>query len=175
MKKVLLLVAAALMVASVAIATPDHISVYTDNTGASCNLAAGFSATATVLYQGFTPGGSTGARFKVVPPAGGSVIFSFQTTYVTIGTITNDLSIAYGGCVEGTFPIGTLLAQWAPGNGGAVVAADGFPGILMTDCQFGEYPATGGTFCVASPSECFCTPPVANEPSTWGKVKSLYR
>lgn len=174
MKKVLLLVAAALMVASVAMATPDHISVYTDATASSCNLASGFTSTATVVYHGFTPGGSTGCRFKVVGPAG-SNIFSLTTTWVTIGNIANDLSMAFGGCVEGTFSLGTIAAIWAPGNGGAVVAADGFPGILMTDCLFGEYPATGGTFCVAAPSECFCTPPVATEPSTWGKVKSLYR
>lgn len=171
MKKVLLLMTAALLVSTAAFA--DYINVYTDATGEVCNVASGFTQTATVVYKGWTPGGSTGARFKIVGPAGSNVI-SLTTPYVTIGSVANDLSIAYGGCVEGTFSLGTLTAIWAPGTGGAVLPSDGYPNIIMTDCNFGEYPASGGTFCVAQPT-CGCTEPVATAQSTWGQVKALYR
>ena len=43
------------------------------------------------------------------------------------------------------------------------------PNIIYTDCSFGEHPATGGIGYVGH--DC----PIAVEPATWGKVKSLYR
>ena len=171
MKKVLLLTVAALMLSTAAFA--DYINVYVDAAGENCNLAPGFTQTATLVYKGWTPGGSTGARFKVVGPVGSS-IFSLTTPYVTIGNVASDLSIAFGGCVPGTFSMGTLTAIWGVGTGGGVVASDGYPNIIMTDCNFGEYPAQGGTFCVGQAS-CGCTEPVATEQSTWGQVKALYR
>ncbi|HEX6789666.1 MAG TPA: hypothetical protein VF247_00015 [Candidatus Krumholzibacteria bacterium] len=178
MKRVLLVMVAALMISSVAMA--DFIGVYSDANGTTCDLtgAGQFTASATVIYKGFTPGGSTGARFKVVGPAG-SWIFGFATPYVTIGTISNDLSIAFGTCIEGVFPLGTMQAIWASGTGGEVLPSDGYPNIIMTDCQFGEYPAGGGTFCVeqgaCNCAWCLWCPPVGTQQSTWGQVKALYR
>ena len=174
MTRILLITVAVLMISSVAMA--DAIGVYTDQNGTNCNLYSGFSQSANVIYRCWTPGGSTGARFKVVGPSGSTVI-ALTTPYVTIGSVANDLSIAFGVCVEGTFSLGTLTAIWAPGSGGEVLPSDGYPNIIMTDCSFGEYPAWGATFCVAQAScSCHDFPPIVEtRQSTWGQVKALYR
>jgi hypothetical protein len=167
MKKVLLLMVAVLMVSSVAMA--DHIGVYSDASGTSCSLAAGFNTTNAVIHK-FTIG-ATGSRFKVTVPAG-TAVFSFSTPYTPVGNITSDLSLGYGQCLSGSIVLGNIIAQFTAGTG-AVVAADLQPFILYTNCLFAELPATGGTYYVGSTGDCL--EPNATEPSTWGSVKALYR
>jgi hypothetical protein len=168
MKKVLLLMVAVLMISSVAMATP-HYGVYTDCSGSSCALAAGFTQTVAVVEKLST--GTTGSRFKVVLPAG-SNFFGFTTPYVPIGNLTNDLSLGYGVCLTGTNCLGTIAGILAPGVI-TVQASDGFPNIIYTDCSFGEFPGHGGTAYVGSAGDC--NEPNAAQPSTWGQVKALYR
>jgi len=167
MKKVLLLMVAVLMVSNVAMAS--HFGLYTDGSGSSCELgAAGFNTTATVVEK-FSLG-STGCRLKAILPAG-SNFFGFTTNFVPIGNLTSDLSLGYGQCLNGTIPLGTLAAILAPGTI-TVTAADAYPNIIITDCNFGEYPATGGFAYVAGTGPCG---EIATEQSTWGSVKALYR
>ncbi len=168
MKKVLLLMVAALMISSVAMA--DHFGVYSDATGSSCALGAAnvFNPGATVIHK-FTLG-ATGSRFKVTLPAGTS-FFGFNTTFVPIGVLTSDLSLGYGQCLTGSIPLGTITAIYAAGTL-SVLPADAFATIIYTDCNFGEYPATGGTAYVGGTGPCN---EVATEQSTWGNVKALYR
>jgi hypothetical protein len=167
MKKVLLLMVAVLMISSVAMAG-GHFGVYTDANANSCLLAPGFTSTATVVEK--FSAGSTGSRFKVILPAGSS-FFSFNTTFVPIGTLTSDLSLGYGTCLNGTIPLGQIVAILNPGTI-QVLAADNFSTIIYTDCSFGEYPATGGLAYVGTTGDCG---EVATENSSWGQVKSLYR
>ncbi|HET6348068.1 MAG TPA: hypothetical protein VFH88_03200 [Candidatus Krumholzibacteria bacterium] len=167
MKKVLLLMVAALMVSSVAMA--DHFGVYTDATGSSCLLASGFTTTATVIEK--FSAGTTGSRFKVTFPAG-TAFYAFTTPYVPIGNLTSDLSLAYGTCLTGDVPLGTITAMLAAGNG-SVDPAELFATIIYTDCSFGEYAATGGAFHVDGTGSCL--EPSAVQNSTWGQVKALYR
>jgi len=168
MKKVLLLMVAVLMVSSVAMA--DHIGVYADGTGASCGLGAAgsFNPNAAVIHK-FTVG-ATGSRFKVVFPPGTS-FFGFNSPFVPVGQLNSDISLGYGQCLSGNIVLGTINAIYGAGVG-SVTAADLQPIILYTDCSFGEYPATGGTFYVGTTGPCN---EVATEPSTWGQVKALYR
>jgi hypothetical protein len=169
MKRYLLLIGCFLMIASSAMA--DHIGVYRDATGSSCNLgniAGQFSPTATVIH--WSTGGATGSRFKVTFPAGTS-FFGFNTPYVPVGALNTDLSLGYGQCLSSSIILGTINAIYGAGTG-KVEKADLQPMILYTDCVFAELPATGGSFLVNGLGDpCI----VAVEPSTWGKVKSLYR
>jgi len=168
MKKVLLLMLAVLMISSAAMA--EHIGLFADQAGTNCTLAPGFNPNVYLVESSL--GGTTGSRFKVVPGAGNS-IFAFNTSYVPIGNVSNDLSLAYGQCLTGQVVLGSLLMSLAgPGNL-EVVAADAFPNIIYTDCLFGEYPATGGKAYVGVAGNCQF--PIATQPSTWGQVKSLYR
>ena len=168
MKKVLLLMLAVLMISSAAMA--EHIGLFSDTNGTDCKLAAGFNPNVYVVESSL--GGTTGSRFKVTPGAGNSIL-AFNTTYVPIGNISNDLSLAYGQCLTGQVVLGSILMSLAGPGSLEVVAADAFPTIIYTNCLFGEFPATGGKAYVGVVGDCAF--PIATQPSTWGQVKSLYR
>jgi hypothetical protein len=173
MKKVLLLMVSALMISSVAMATP-HFGLYSDCSGTSCVLAGGFTTT-NALVEKFAVG-TTGCRLKVDMSlaAVGSSIFAFTTPFVPIGNISNDLSLGYGLCIDGTVCLGTLVMSFGVGNSTvSVTKADGFPYIIYTDCAFGEYEGHGGTAYVGNAGDC--QEPNPTQPSTWGQVKALYR
>jgi len=169
MKKVLLLMVAALMVSSVAMA--DHLGIYTDASGASCDLGApGFFNGNAVVVHKFSPA-TTGVRFKIALPVGSS-IFAFNTLYNAGGQASTDISVGYGGCLSGSFPVGSLVASLLPGTL-QIVAADLQTNIQYTDCSFNELVATGGSAYVGGTGPC--NEPTATETSTWGQVKALYR
>ena len=174
MKKVLLLMVAVLMVSSVAMA--DMITINTDASGSSCLLAPGFTTTTAILHKYST--GSTGDRFYLDTSAAGAgtSVFSFTTSWVTVGTIQTDLSVAYGVCLDtstGPILLGTIVAQLVGPGSIAIKAAPIIGQIIYTDCSFGEHPASGGTAYIGTqtgPCE-----PIATQQSTWGAVKALYR
>src|SRR6187402_117356 len=134
MKKLLLLTLCLSLVSSAAFA--DHIGVFNDASGTSCNLGAAgqFSSTATVIHK-FTTG-ATGSRFKVAFPAG-TAFFGFNTPYVLIGVLNSDLSFGYGQCLAGSIVLGSILAIYGAGQG-QVEKADSQPNILYTNCVFAE-------------------------------------
>ena len=167
MKRLLLLISSLLVISTTSWA--DLIGVYSDATGASCNLGAAgqFNPNATVIHR-FTQG-ATGSRFKVTFPAGTS-FFGFNTPYVPVGALNSDLSLGYGSCLNGSIVLGTINAIYGAGTG-RVEQADLQAIILYTDCLFAELPATGGSFDVGITGICS---PNAVEPSTWGSVKALY-
>ena len=169
MTRVLMLAVAILLVGSLAFA--DHIAPYSDATGSSCNLPAGFSTNTTIIHK-FTAG-ATGSRWKLdLSLAPGSLVFAFNTPYVPIGVVSSDLSLGYGQCLVGSIPLGTVVAILNPGAV-SVVPADAFPNIIYTNCLFAELPATGGHASINGDGHgCDFD---AVEKSTWGSVKALYR
>jgi len=171
MKKVLLLMVAVLMVANVAMA--DHLGLYADASGGSCNLSGpGFNTNAAILHK-FTLGAS-GCRFYLdISNAPGTAIFGFNTPFTPVGNIASDLSVGYGGCQgPGTVVVGTLILQLGASGYMDVAAAPGF-GLLYTDCNYAEKNATGGRSYINNPTGN-CNE-VATQASTWGQVKALYR
>lgn len=170
MNRALLLVMSLLLVPRLLMAE-DYIGIFSDASGTSCELAPGYSTTATVVHFS---GGSTGSRFRVALSPG-SALFGFNSPFVTTGLLTTDMSVGYGQCLVGTFAVGTIAANWLPGVA-AVVAIDGMPFITFTDCQANEFPAIGGYAYVGLHGDrCFFVDPLATEHSTWGHVKALYR
>lgn len=174
MKKVLLLMVAALLISSVAMA--DHFGVYTDATGSSCVFTGAgyplFTSSAAVIEK--FSAGTTGCRFKVDFP-GANDFLAFNTPYVPIGQLNHDLSLAYGQCLNGDVVLGSIIANLSQGVGN-IIPAEGFTNIIYTDCNFGEINATGGSFYVGVVDPTGnCNLPNAVQPSTWGQVKALYR
>jgi hypothetical protein len=167
-KRILLLMVAVLMISSVAMA--DHIGIYSDGTGSSCTIAAGFTSGSTVIHQQ-TPG-TTGSRWYLDSSGLVGGIFAFNANYNTVGNYANDLSIAYGQCLAGPIVLGTILMN---ATGGVIVVkpAQGFLDIIVTACDFGEHPASGGFAYIGGTG--ICQTPFATEQSTWGQVKALYR
>ncbi len=167
MNRSLLLISSFLMISTTASA--DHIGLYSDQSGTSCSIAPGFNTTAAVIHK--NTAGATGSRFKVVFPAGTSSV-AFSTPYVYVGSLTSDLSLAYGQCLSSTIVLGTITGTLGSGNG-SVRTADGHPFILYTNCMFAELQATGGSFGVGTSGNCGES--AAPQPSSWGEVKGLYR
>jgi hypothetical protein len=171
MKKVLLLMVAVLMVASVAMA--DHIGLYTDGTGSDCHLTGpGFNTTAAIVHK-FTLG-ATGSRFYLdTSNAPGTAIVGFNSPFTPVGNLASDLSLGYGGGQgPGSIVLGTVIIQLGALPGYMdILASPGF-GLLYTDCNFEEKAATGARTWINTPNGP-CT--VATQPSTWGQVKALYR
>lgn len=167
MKRMLLLLVPLFLISSVAMA--DHIGIYRDATGNSCNLGAAgqFNPNAAIIHK-FTAG-ATGSTFKVTFPAGTS-FFGFISPYVPVPVVGGDISLGYGQCLTGTIVLGTINAIYAPGVA-QIGAADGYPSVVYADCSFALLQATGGNAYVGIPGDC----PIPVEPSTWGSVKALYR
>jgi len=155
------------------------ISAYADETGSACDLAAngGNAPVPLFIVHKFSDGGgATGCRFKITTPAGMS-IFGFNTTFVPIGQVTSDLSLGYGVCINATTSLGSVIAFSSTPSPlcsyVSVVAADNFSDPISTDCSFGEYKVETGQAIVNNDGNCPCN--IATQPSSWGKVKSLYR
>lgn len=165
MKKVLLLMVACLMISSVSMAS--HIGIYSDVSGASCSLAPGQGFNATVIEKFST--GSTGVRFGVA--MGSNVFFAMTSPFTAVGALPGDLSLAYGQCLNGSIVLSSMFNLLSGGTL-QVIPAAAFPNIIITNCQFGEVVATGGTAYVGGTGNCN---EVATESSTWGQVKALYR
>jgi len=153
------------------------ISAYGDDQGNACNITAPAGlVTVYVVHKFSDGGGATGCRFKLTFPAG-LTFLAFNTPMVPIGNVTSDLSLAYGVCIQTTTMLGSALFN----SSGAVAAcsyvsvvnADNSVNPIATDCLFGEYPIKTGQAIVNPDGSCQCN--VATQPSTWGRVKSLYR
>lgn len=170
MKKVLLLMVGVLLIANVAMA--DHVGLYLDGTGSSCEMPAGgyFTGTQAAVIQKFSTG-TYGSRWSINFPAG-TTIFSFATTFTPTGAVASDITVGTGQCLNGDIVLGYLIGNLGAGVA-TVVPAQGFPNILWLDCSFGEISGTGGTAYIGVPGgNCG---EVATETSTWGQVKALYR
>ncbi len=178
-KKVLMLALAIMMIASYAMAG-DHMGVYTDQAGTTCE----FSATAVGpvdLYVVHKTTGATGSQFKVVNTMDWTFNASVLNGYLAIGDAFTDLSLAYGSCLVGPdLPVVQLSGFSFPLPGKTcgfldIVAADVPQKLLTVDCTFAEVEITGGRLSFNNDGTCPCGPVTATEESTWGKVKSLYR
>jgi hypothetical protein len=178
----LLLVVVPLVLALPSIALADHIGLYSDASGSSCQLATGFNPGITVIHK-FSLG-AIGSHFGVTFPAG-STVFAFSCSSCPItATSIPDATPLYGECVTGSFVIGTITAVLNPGYV-RIVAATGVECAMYTDCSFVERAAYTGIGYAGVPNSCgevvaemstgaASCPTVATEPSTWGSVKALY-
>jgi len=173
MKKVLMLMASILVVANAAMA--DHIGVYGDQTGTSCNLA----NTGTVFVVHMFSAGTTGSRFKVDASASNTTVTFLNPTigFVATGSAATDITVGYGTCLIGS---GIVVGQLFLGGGSPsptgclkVSPAEAYPNVINIACDFQEISATGGEACFGGVAgHCPGTPV---QSSTWGQVKALYR
>jgi hypothetical protein len=155
------------------------ISAYADDLGSSCNITApggGGLLTVYVVHKFTDGGGATGSRFKGTFPSGLSFV-AFNTPFVPIGNFTTDLSLGYGFCISTTTSLGSALFINATASPAcsyvSIVAADNFVNPIATDCSFGEYTVKTGQAIVNPNGTCQCNVPT--QPTSWGKVKALYR
>lgn len=117
----------------------------------------------------------TGSRFRIATDPGFTGVWVGDSSpYFTVGNSNIDVSIAYAACLQG--PVLVLTATYqlfgtssacsglhiAPGEGQLCVIATSGGGCI-------------DAVCVRDLGSLHVNCPVATEPSTWGKVKALYR
>jgi len=143
--------------------TPFIESVYVIQTGGLATTGVGvFSAPKPACFNAVWIG-------DVNPPAG-----------TKIGSSQTSITVAVGVCRP--LPAVILEIQYLAGGTSTPCCIYNLalmPGIPLkyTGCDFGERPMILGPHSVTinpDPS-CACDAPLATEPSTWGRVKSLYR
>lgn len=177
MKKVLILALGVVLAANVAFA--DHIGIYGDTGGTSCTLAltTPFAPTNVYVIHKFTAG-TTGSRWKVIDT---STLFQAGSSsiYAVLGAPYTGASVGYGNCLAPSVNAMTLSFVWfnQPITCGKleIVTDPIVTGIIVTDCNFAEKPATGGQFFFNANGTCVNCNEVATETTTWGTIKALYR
>jgi len=126
-----------------------------------------------VVYSGFN--GATGLRFSIKPGPGFTGVWLGETTsFGKAGSSPTDISIGFASCLPPPILVLTMTYQLfgtssacselrtAPPDGFLVaIAAD-------SDCFFAELP-------IRDLQGLHVNCPVATEPTTWGRVKALYR
>jgi hypothetical protein len=158
----------------------NKIELYTDAARTSCELNDQGTAVRTIYMFETGPNKSTGVRFSTPAPCWLGVTWvGCASSYTTLGNPRIDISVAYGLCLQPPILIAQAVylstGAAAPCCDVAVMPPAG-TGIIHTNCLFGEDPAVAGQKVVINPNaSCMCAGPVAVEPSTWGRVKSLYR
>lgn len=120
--------------------------------------------------------GATGVGwFSVEPDPGFTGVWLADTTpFVHLGTTPTSFTVGYGACIPSPVLVVTMTYQLFGTSACTalrIVPPDGFPFVVAPDvgCHFSEGPIRDfGALHI----NC---DPVATEPTTWGKVKALYR
>ena len=145
--------------------------------------------------------GAAAARFRLEPGPGISMAYvSESSPYSSVGFAFAGISVCFGGCVTGDALIATVtfltFGTDTPCSELRVVPHPGAQTVEVLKCNGSTVAAYAQGLAIAPPDiegfpifcECptphlfpgtpmpfDCTPPVAVEPTTWGRVKALYR
>ena len=179
MKTFLWVLAITTLAAANAKAQSTKIELYADANRTTCELVDQGTTLQTIYVFQTGSFQSTGVRFRVTKPAcwTGATWVGDMTPFVALGNSQTDWSVAYGVCK--TLPV--LIGQinfFATGASQPCCELLAQPAtqFVYTNCSFGEYPLVAGQKVVVNATDaCRCQSPLATEPTTWGRVKSLYR
>jgi len=178
---------------ALAIAVPvfaqDGIELYADQNMSSCAIIEPISPPIVQVHIFVTgPVGATGVRFTAVKPAcwvGATWLGdALVPGAINVSNSQYDWSIAFGGCTNPGEPaylgaISYLITNQAlPCCVVTASPSETLNYFKFTDCNFGEHELEPTKSIVVNPNEsCGCQSGVltATLPTTWGRVKSLYR
>jgi hypothetical protein len=185
MKCLILITMVAVLFATAATAQAARVDLYTDANRSGCEVSDQGAALHIIYLVLAGNTSSTGVRFSAPKPdcwlgstwAGDTIVQGGQ-----IGNSQSDWSVGFGECKTLPF-LFARVSYFATGGGLSccqMLAKNSTPSpgtFVWTDCGFGEYPLQpDGQKVVINPnSSCRCQNPLATEPTTWGRVKSLYR
>ena len=178
MRTLPLLLVCCLLVAAPAYA--DSIALYADaGAGACAKQSLPFTINTVYVFHTLATG-ATGSSWRIENTSGMQGLGS-TCGQLGIGDVFTGISVSYGSCLTGTFPICQVELfnlSAGPIPGCYQLRVLGYPGDtpLVVDCSDNETPATGGffTFDIEGKLDCWdCT--TAAESSTWGRVKAMYR
>jgi hypothetical protein len=156
------------------------LGIYGDDQGNLYTISDPGSNSLLTLYiiQRFNPQDEcTGVRFRIQTPTGASWTYlTFASSFTTIGTANTDISIGYGGCLTSATVIGEVLylsVVKSPACGiVSIQPAELQTSVLASDCTFTEFTMRSYEAYVNPDGSCYPGPTM---PTTWGRVKALYR
>jgi hypothetical protein len=148
----------------------------------------------TVRVHMFHTGGqlSTAVQFAIYPPACWSGVTYLGDVlaepFLTIGTTNGPigLSVAYGVCRETPVYLGYVEYTGVTASSCCEVRITkptdvcdgcwvGSASAIDVDCVFAMHEAATESVTLNANSSCGCEDALVTEPTTWGRVKSLYR
>jgi hypothetical protein len=115
--------------------------------------------------------GSVGVIFSTVASPGFTGVWVSETSqFLNIGTTPTGINVGYGACLSGPVIIATAEYQMFGTSSCSQLSIAPFPDFPNPVCLecFYEYPCVNNGRLLVN-----CAVPV--EPTTWGKVKALYR
>jgi hypothetical protein len=155
-----------------------RLSLFSDAAFTECTLSDTAPGVVNV-YMAETSLEATGLRFRIAASSGFTGVWLGETSpFSKIGSSPTDISIGFASCQVGRFLVLTVTYQLfvtSTCSQLSIVAASGFSEPICTGCLFQELPCWGYDPVHINCSGSFDCNPVAVEPSTWGRVKSLYR
>jgi hypothetical protein len=158
-----------------AVANAGDLLILSDTASTDSTLLDGTPRTVNLyVVHAEQSGGATGVDFAVAGASGFTGVWLSETSsYLTFGTSTTGIAVAYGGCLSEPVLVLTLTYQLFGTSAACselrIVASSGrpFPLCLEGGGCFFETPCHAGALHVN------CS--VATEQTTWGRVKALYR
>lgn len=180
MRHLLILTLVLMFTASLAFAQAGSIGLFADLTGDVCNINEPSGVTFDVNVVYVNHGGGTACQFSAPTPACLLATYLSDITVfsVNIGDSQNGISIGFGACEVAPTHVLSLRFFGVGATGDCCYFKvlphpdSEFGEIEATDCAFISVFPTGGEAIINPTASCDCN--VANETSTWGKVKALY-
>lgn len=191
MKKVLILTAAVLMIASMAFAQGGRIALYADAEWTDCNLVPTlFVSNSIYIVHELAPTANT-SQFAVQDNVVSSGAWLHAgvawNNNLQLGEVYTGITVTYVGCKNLPYLIGTLsiiptsdpgVCAGDAGVAMEVVADPHLPSgnIEVVDCNGTDvWVADGGKLSVNDDGSCPCLVPDATKETTWSNIKALYK
>jgi len=160
-----------------------NITAFADEAASSCSITDQTIEPFTIYVFHTNFSQMLDVYFRVYESPGFHAIYIGESVngLVSVGDFRNGIGLLYGVCRDGPMLLGTISYQ---GNGTSepcsYVDIVGWRASLPLtgDCNFAEYPAPSLGNLYVNPQPGACEPwcdVVTTEPTTWGKVKALYR
>jgi opacity protein-like surface antigen len=166
-----------------ALATPalaaQSIGIFDDPNGQSCQISDPGGETQKKVYiiHLNAPPSVIGSAWKLTWDAGMNMTWvSESSPFLLTGNSQDGVQVYYYTCQAGTFLIDTVTFT-SHGTSAPCsymrLAAEPTQGLVALYCNFAKLSFVPGEGIVNANAGCACT--VAAAPTTWGRVKSLYR
>ncbi len=179
------LLSAVLVSFAVALSVPavvfgfSRLQVYADPALTQCTLADTSPRVAHIYVSATSYQCGTGARFRVAESPGFTGVWTGEvSSYVPVGNSRTDVAIGFGTALTGQITLLDMTYQLVGTSTCSTISiapplGDSVP--ECTGCLFVILPCTIGEPLHVNCDGSFNCNPVSTEPSTWGRVKALYR
>lgn len=156
------------------------IALYSDPAYTSTEVIDQTPAELTAYVVFDSPAGGTAVSFRIVPSEGFTAVWlNDSSTFLVMGSSPNGAGVAFGGCYYNALVLEVRYTMFGTSSSCSTldIVADPqfdlFAGLpVVADCDHEYASAIAGRLTINPDPTCS---PLPILPTTWGKVKSLYR